>query len=96
LLSECPSEIASCHDNDDSMSVVSESANDASVKEPEKTPKKLGRPPKNAAAAKAKKGRKRKHAEKEEEEHEESDTEAAGAADDSAAANSEMDEGSIL
>jgi hypothetical protein len=41
--SECPSEIGD--NNDDSVSVVSESANDAIVEKP--PPKKLGRPRKN-------------------------------------------------
>jgi hypothetical protein len=71
--SECASEIASFHgDNgDDSMSVVSESTNDIASKEPALTPKKLGRPPKNASA-KGKKtqnaSRKRKATDKDEEE----------------------------
>ena len=80
LESESTSEVASFHgDNgDDSMSVVSESTNDVAATV---TPKKLGRPPKNAsakgkrAAASTSASRKRKATEKEEEEDDDSGSE---------------------
>ena len=75
--SECPSEVGD--HNDDSVSVVSESANDAAVEKP--SPKKLGRPRKSdSAAAKPKKtpSRKQKLAEKDDDDdHDESDSEMA-------------------